>query len=412
MDEEILVSVSAGSTRVALLAGGVVQELHVEPADRRSLVGNLYSGRVQRIVPGMDGAFIDIGIDVNGFLAAADLPAPGAIGDQLCAGQRLLVQVTRDALGDKGPRLTCAITLASRYLVLATAGARGTVSRRIGPDTERQRLRQLLPGLVGEVELGGAGLIARTAAANVSAEVLRADASRLAARWRQLRTGAAQTAGPCLVLAEPPLPLRVLRDRAGAGVPRIVVDAASCADEIRAWCAEDLALAAPVEEDCAEPGSLFRRRGVEAEISAALATVVPLPSGGNLVIERTQAMTTVDVNTGSATGHSDLEQTLLQTNLEAAAALPRQLRLRSLGGIVAVDFIDLRESGHRRAVLLALKQALASDPDAGPVTDVGKLGLAILTRRQTRPPLAEVLRVPCPECAGSGRVARPAAGGL
>lgn len=405
MDEEILVGVSAGSTRVALLAGGVVQELHVEPADRRSLAGNLYIGRVERVVPGLDGAFIDIGIGVNGFLPGADLPTPGAIGDRLCAGQSLLVQVARDALGNKGPRLTAAITLVSRYLVLATAGARGSVSRRIGPEMERRRLRQLLPDLVAGLGLDGAGLIARTAAENVSAEVLGADAHRLAARWLQLRAGAAHAAGPRLVLAEPPLPLRVLRDSASADVPRIVVDDASCAADIRAWCQEHLALAVPVEEECDDPGSLFRRRGIEAEISAALAAVVPLPSGGNLVIERTEAMTTVDVNTGAATGHSDLEQTLLQTNLEAAAALPRQLRLRALGGIVAVDFIDLREVRHQRAVLLALKQALAHDPDAGPVSHVGKLGLAILTRRQTRPSLAEVLLAPCPQCAGSGRVA-------
>lgn len=411
MDEEILVSVSAGLTRVALLAGGVVQELYLERPDRPGMVGNLYVGRVQRIVPGMDSAFIDIGVGDNGFLTGADLPAPGAIGDQLCAGQSLLVQVTRDGLGGKGPRLTGAITLASRYLVLATSGARGTVSRRIGPETERQRLRQLLPSLLAELELDGAGLIARTAATNVSTEVLRADARMLAARWQQLRTGAAYTAGPRLLLAEPPLPLRVLRDCASAGMPRIVVDDASCAADIRAWCTQHLAFTAQVEHDCDDPEPLFRRRGVEAEIGAALAATVPLPSGGNLVIERTEAMTTVDVNTGAAIGHSDLEQTLLQTNLEAAAALPRQLRLRTLGGIIAVDFIDLRDTRHRREVLLALQQALATDPDAGPVTNVGKLGLVILTRRQTRPPLAEVLTTSCPQCGGSGRVARLAAAG-
>ncbi|MDO8861352.1 Rne/Rng family ribonuclease [Haliea sp. E1-2-M8] len=412
MDEEILVSVSAGLTRVALLAGGLVQELHMERADSPSLVGNLYLGRVQRIVSGMDSAFIDIGIGVNGLLAAADLPARDTIGGQLCAGQELLVQVTRDALGDKGPRLTTAVTLASRHLVLATCGARGSVSRRIRSDTERQRLRDLLPELVTELGLDGSGLIARTAAENVSAEVLRADARRLAARWLQLRTGAAKKAGPHLVLAEPPLPVRVLRDCTGAGVPRITVDDSRCATDIRSWCRQHPEAAAPVAEDCADPGSLFRRRNVEAQISAALAALVPLPSGGNLVIERTEAMTTVDVNTGTYTGHRDLEQTLLQTNLEAAAALPRQLRLRALGGIVAVDFIDLREPGHRRAVRLALEQALAADPDAGAVSSVGKLGLVILSRRQSRPPLTEVLTLPCAQCGGSGRVPRSAATGL
>lgn len=409
MDEEILVSVTAGLTRVALLAGGLVQELHMERADCPSLVGNLYAGRVQRIVPGMDSAFIDIGIGVNGLLAAADLPARNPIGDQLCAGQGLLVQVTRDALGDKGPRLTTAITLASRYLVLATCGARGSISRRIRSETERQRLQNLLPGLVAELGLGSAGLIARTAAENVSDEELRADARRLAARWLQLRAGAAHGVSPRLVLAEPPLPLRVLRDCASAGVPRMTVDDSRCATEIRSWCLQHPEAVVPVAEDCADPGSLFRRRNIEAEINAALAALVPLPSGGNLIIERTEAMTTVDVNSGAYTGHSDLEQTLLQTNLEAAAALPRQLRLRALGGIIAVDFIDLRESGHRRAVRQALEQALATDPDAGAVSSVGKLGLVILTRRQSRPPLAEVLTLPCSHCDGSGRVARSAA---
>lgn len=413
MDEELLVSVSAGLTRVALLAGGLVQELHLERADRPSLVGNLYVGRVQRLVPGLDSAFIDIGGGANGLLCGADLAAPGAIGEQLRPGQGLLVQVTRDALGDKGPRLTAAITLASRYLVLASVGARGNVSRRIRPEPERLRLRHLLAELGIELGLDRAALIARTAAENVSAALLRADARRLAARWLQLRDGAAHTAGPRLVLAEPPLPQRVLRDSAGAGITRVLVDDARCAAHIRAWCEENLEVPVPVAEDGDDPETLFRRRGVEAQIAAALMAAVPLPSGGNLIIERTEAMTTVDVNTGAYVGHTDLEQTLLQTNLEAAAALPGQLRLRALGGIIAIDFIDLREPGHRRAVLLALEQALASDPDAGTVTSVGKLGLVILTRRQTRPPLTEVLTVPCPECAGSGRSPRsPAVAGL
>lgn len=412
MDEELLVSVSAGLTRVALLAGGLLQELHLERADRPSLVGNLYVGRVQRLLPGMDSGFVAIDDGANGLLTGADLKAPDAIGEQLHVGQGLLVQVTRDALGDKGPRLTVAVTLSSRYLVLATRGARGKVSRRIRAETERRRLRHLLTDLAAELELGSAALIARTAAENVPASLLRADARCLAARWLQLRDCAAYTAGPRLVLAEPPLPQRVLRDSAGGGIARVLVDDARCATSIRTWCEENLQAAVPVAEDCADPGTLFRRRGVEAQIAAALVAAVPLPSGGNLVIERTEAMTTVDVNTGAYIGHRDLEQTLLQTNLEAAAALPRQLRLRALGGIIAIDFIDLREPGNRRAVLLALEQALASDPDAGAVTSVGKLGLVILTRRQTRPPLTEVLTAPCALCAGSGRSPRSAATAL
>ncbi len=398
MDEEILVSVRAGLTRVALLSGGVVQELHLETADRPSLVGNIYRGRVQRLVAGMDSAFIDIGSGPNGLLSGGDLRA----------GQVLLVQVTRDALGDKGPRLTTAITLASRYLVLATVSTRGSVSRRIRSESERQRLRHLLPELVAELGLEEGKLIVRTAAEHAAAEVLRADARRLAARWLSLRANVAHASPPGLVLAEPPLPQRVLRDTAAAGVPRMVVDDSHCAAEILAWSAEHLGLAVPLTEHCDDAGSLFRRRGVEREISAALAAVVPLPSGGNLVIERTEAMTTVDVNTGAYTGHSDLQQTLLQTNLEAAATLPRQLRLRGLGGIVAVDFIDLQEPGHRRTVLAALQQALADDPDAGPASSVGKLGLVILTRKQTRPPLADLLTLPCSQCGGSGRAPRAA----
>jgi len=408
MDEEILVSIGAGLTRVALLAGGLVQELHMEPADRPSLVGNLYVGRVQRLLPGMDSAFVDIGIGANGLLSAVDLPNSAPIGAQLRVGQGLLVQVTRDALGDKGTRLTTAVSLASRYLVLVTSGARGSVSRRIRSEPERQRLRQLLPGLVAGLELDGASLIARTAAEGAPVEVLRAAAQRLANRWLQLRDSAARTLGPRLVLAEPPLPQRVLRDSAAA-IPRITVDDAQCAVAIRSWCQEHLELPVPVMEDCDDPGSLFRRRGVDTEISAALAAVVPLPSGGSLVIERTEAMTTVDVNTGSFVGHSGLEQTLLQTNLEAATVLPRQLRLRALGGIIAVDFIDLRDPGHRRQLLQALEQALATDPEVDLVSSVGKLGLVILTRRQTRPPLTELLTQPCTQCAGSGRVARSAA---
>jgi ribonuclease G len=412
MNEELLVSVSAGLTRVALLAAGLVQELHLERADTPSLVGNLYVGRVQRLLPGMNSAFVDIGVGANGLLAGADLPLPGAIEQQLRAGQGLLVQVTRDALGDKGPRLTAAVTLASRYLVLASAGARGRVSRRIRDERERQRLRHLLSDLEAELGLDGAALIARTAADHVPASLLRADAQRLAACWQQRRVSAAQSTRPRLILAEPPLPQRVLRDSVGPGTVRVVVDDPRNATDIRSWCDNCLPGPVPVVELSEGPGTLFQRRGVEAVIAAALLSAVPLPSGGNLVIERTQAMITVDVNTGAYTGRNDLEQTLLQTNLEAAAALPRQLRLRALGGIIAIDFIDMRDSDHRRAVLLALKQALDEDPDAGAVTSVGKLGLVILTRMQTRPSLAEMLTVPCSHCNGSGRSPWPTATSL
>ncbi len=411
MDEEILVSVSAGLTRVALLAGGVLHELHIEPVDRPSLVGNLYVGRVRRLLPGMDSAFIDIGGGSNGLLGAADFAHRGAIGDQLSVGQGLLVQVTRDAMGDKGPRLTTSITLPSRYLVLATTGTRGSVSRRIRAAPERQRLQQLLSVLVTELGLEGAGLVARTAAENIPESLLRADAQQLAARWKQVRGSVARTVAPRLVLAEPALPQRVLRDNAGSGLSRITVDDAACAAAVNAWCADNLAVPMAVVVDNGSPGTLFQRRGVEAEIGAALAAEVRLPSGGNLVIERTEAMTTVDVNTGAFTGNGDLEETLLRTNLEAAAALPRQLRLRALGGIVAIDFIDLREEAQRRAVVLALEQALGDDPDAGPVSSVARLGLVILTRRQSRPPLADLLLGACPQCAGSGRVALSSAAG-
>lgn len=409
MAEEILVSVSAGLTRVALLADGVPCELHMESADRPGLVGNLYVGRVRRLVPGMNSAFVDIGEGINGLLSAADTPLRGEIGDQLCVGQGLLVQVTRDAIGDKGPRLTTSITLASRYLVLATSGTGGSVSRRIRTPSERQRLQQLLSALVAEPALGGGGLVARTAAENIPEPVLRADARKLAARWDQLRDSAAHTVAPRLVLAELPLPQRVLRDSAATRLTRVTVDDAACASAINAWCADNLAVPVAVVADGETSGTLFQRRGVEAEIDAALAAEVRLPSGGNLVIERTEAMTTVDVNSGAFTGSGDLEETLLQVNLEAAAALPRQLRLRGLGGIIAVDFIDLREAGHRRAVSMALEQALSSDPDAGPVSSAGRLGLVIFSRRQSRPPLADLLLGPCPHCAGSGRVALPSA---
>lgn len=412
MNEELLVSVSAGVTRVALLAGGLTQEVHLERVDSPSLVGNLYVGRVQRVVAGMNSAFVDIGVGTNGVLAGADLPLQEAIAGQLRVGQGLLVQVTRDATGDKGPRLTAAVTLASRYLVLASAGARGRVSRRIRSEGERQRLRHLLSDLGAELGLDSAALIARTAADHVPASLLRADAQRLAARWQQHRGSAAQSARPRLILAEPPLPQRVLRDSVGSGTVRVVVDDSRCATDIRAWCDSHLPAPVPVVEVSEAPATLFQQRGVEAAIAAALLAKVPLPSGGNLVIERTEAMVTVDVNTGAFTGHNDVEQTLLQTNLEAAAALPRQLRLRALGGIIAIDFIDMRDPDHRRAVLLALEQALDGDPDAGAVTSVGKLGLVVLTRRQPRPSLAETLTAPCSHCDGSGRSARPTATAL
>jgi ribonuclease G len=416
---EILVNVAPRETRAALLENGVVQEVHVERTSRRGLVSNLYKGRVLRVLPGMQAAFIEIGLERTAFLHAADIARASPVDTLVAAslppvedirrlvnsGDDILVQVIKDPIGTKGARLTTFIALPSRYLVYLPRGEAIGVSARIEDEAERARLKSLLGELVSAGS--GGGYIVRTAAQGASPESLREDMSYLSRLWEHVRTRAAAAAAGTVVHEDLPLSLRVLRDELGRGVTRVLVDSAREHAHMQQFAAAFMPEAAPLIELYADPRPLFDLNGVEEEIAKALERKVQLKSGGHLVIDQTEAMTTIDVNTGAYVGHRNLEETIFRTNLEASVSIARQLRLRNLGGIIIIDFIDMRDEPHRRAVLTALERALAGDRAQTHIVSLSPLGLVEMTRKRTRESLEHLLCEACPSCEGRGFVRSP-----
>jgi ribonuclease G len=419
---EILINVAPRETRAALLENGVVQEIHVERTSKRGLVSNLYKGRVSRVLPGMQAAFVEIGLERTAFLHAADIARTvpedtlvGALAAELeqvedirrllNPGDDVLVQVIKDPMGTKGARLTTFIALPSRYLVYLPRGADIGVSARIEDEAERARLK----GVLGELAAAAApgGYIVRTAAQGVTAESLREDMAYLARLWDHVRARAVQVAPGSVVHEDLPLSLRVLRDELALGVSRVLVDSAREHAAMLAFAAAFVPGAAPLIELYGGPRPIFDLNGVEEEVSRALDRKVPLKSGGHLVFDQTESMTTIDVNTGAYVGHRNLEETIFRTNLEATVTLARQLRLRNLGGIIIIDFIDMRDEPHRRAVLAALERALSGDRAQTHIVSLSPLGLVEMTRKRTRESLEHLLCEPCPSCEGRGFVRSP-----
>jgi ribonuclease G len=421
---EILVNVAPRETRAAILESGVVQELHIERASRRGLVSNLYKGRVSRVLPGMQAAFVEIGLERTAFLHAADiaqsastdtlvnsapasLPPVEDIRRLVTCGDDILVQVIKDPIGTKGARLTTFIALPSRYLVYMPRGEGVGVSARIEDEPERVRLKALLTELAAADPAGAGGYIVRTAAQGASPESLREDMAYLAKLWEHVRTRVAEVTAGSVVHEDLPLTLRVLRDELARGVQRVLVDSAREYERMREFAAAFMPQGAPGIELYAGPRPIFDLNGIEEEIAKALDRKVPLKSGGHLVIDQTEAMTTIDVNTGAYVGHRNLEETIFRTNLEAAVSIARQLRLRNLGGIIIIDFIDMRDEPHRRAVLSALERALSGDRAQTHIVSLSPLGLVEMTRKRTRESLEHLLCKPCPSCEGRGFVRTP-----
>jgi ribonuclease G len=418
---EILVNVAPRETRAAILENGVVQEVQIERTSRKGLVSNLYKGRVSRVLPGMQAAFVEIGLERTAFLHAADIVSSTAeatiataavaaapaedIRRLVNAGEDILVQVIKDPIGTKGARLTTFIALPSRYLVYMPRGHAVGVSARIEDETERARLKALLAQLLPAGE--GGGYIVRTAAQGASAESLREDMGYLARLWEHVRARAADAAAGSVVHEDLPLSLRVLRDELAHSVSRVLVDSPREHTRMHEFAATFMPEGAPVIELYAGPRPLFDLNGVEEEIVKALDRKVPLKSGGHLVIDQTEAMTTIDVNTGAYVGHRNLEETIFRTNLEAAVSIARQLRLRNLGGIIIIDFIDMRDEPHRRAVLTALERALTGDRAQTHIVSLSPLGLVEMTRKRTRESLERLLCEPCRSCEGRGFVRTP-----
>lgn len=412
MAQEILINVTPQETRVAFVENGVLQEVSIERERRRGLVGNVYIGQVVRVLPGMQAAFVEAGLARTAFLHVNDIiqPPPGAegapcrrsdnISDLLTEQQRVLVQVVKDPIGSKGARLTTNITIPSRYLVLLPHQPSVGVSARIEDEAERARLRGIVQGFM---EAGDEnGYIVRTAAEQASEEALQADREFLLKLWESVRRRA-ETAQPgTLVHADLPLALRSMRDLVASEVEKVRIDSRENYQRLLAFCEQFLPEIAPRIEYYPGERPIFDLYGVEDELQKSLERRVNLKSGGYLVIDQTEALTSIDVNTGAYVGHRTLEETIFKTNLEATQAIARQIRLRNLGGIIILDFIDMQEAEHKRQVLRMLEKALERDHARIQISGVSPLGLVEMTRKRTRESLEHILCESCPTCMGRG----------
>ncbi|MBI5611985.1 MAG: ribonuclease G [Gammaproteobacteria bacterium] len=414
MSEEILVNVTPQEARVAVIENGVLQEVHIERTRNRGIVGNIYKGKVARILPGMQAAFIDIGQERTAFLHASDMRAAArgganggheagetpTISELLHDGQELIVQVVKDPLGTKGARLTTHITLPARYLVYMPYTKHIGISQRIEDDGERERLRQVVKSAMEAGDEGG--YILRTMAGAVTDDELKADIPYLRRTWLALQESIKTAPAGSLLHEDLSLPLRCMRDLMVDSIEKVRIDSRETYQKAIEFARAFM----PELENRIEyyPGDrpIFDLYSVEDEIKKALERKVPLKSGGYLVFDQTEALTTIDINTGAYVGRKNLEETLFKTNLEATQAVARQLRLRNLGGIVIVDFIDMAEPEHRRQVLRTLEKALARDRVKTHITEMSPLGLVEITRKRTRESLEHILCEPCPVCKGSG----------
>lgn len=416
MSNELLVNVAPSESRVALVENGLLQELHLERIGDYSYVGNIYMGRIERVLPGMQAAFVQIGLSRTAFLHAGEIMVHGAemesdagqpqlppISDMVREGQCLPVQVIKDPMGSKGARLTTRLSLPSRYLVYLPDADTIGVSLRIENEIERSRLRGLVSEILQNRGKSGTGLIVRTNGEGVSSAELEQDLDYLERLWSRLseQLAAPPQPGTC-IYEDLSLPLRALRDLLNAGVERVRIDDVETFARAQRFMANFLDQWADRLELFEGPGPLFDLYGVEDEISRALKRNVALKSGGYLTLDQTEAMTTVDVNTGGFVGTRNFADTIYKTNLEAAQALARQLRLRNLGGIVIIDFIDMDDEEHKRQVLRVLQQALARDPARSMVSEISALGLVEMTRKRTTESLEHRLCEPCPLCDGQG----------
>jgi ribonuclease G len=414
INEEILINITPQETRVAIVENGALQEVCIERERSRGIVGNIYKGKVNRVLPGMEAAFVDIGLEKAGFLHVSDVDVVQpvepvevngvrpVITELLREGQTLLVQVVKDPIGTKGARLTTSISVPSRYLVYMPNSSNVGISVKIEAELERERLKTLLENCRAENQLGGC--IIRTAAEGVNELELQRDMSFLSKLWGALLESAETVVPGSIIHEDLPLSIRTLRDMVGAGTNMVMVDSRETFQKMQSFAARYIPdLPARIEH---YPGDrpLFDLYNIDDEIQRALARQVGLKSGGYLIIDQTEAMTTIDINTGAFVGHQNLEETIFKTNMEASQAIARQLRLRNLGGIIIIDFIDMEHDDHKRQVLNSLQKYLARDHAKTQVCDVSPLGLVEMTRKRTRESLEHVLCEPCTICHGRGSV--------
>ena len=407
MSEEILINVTPPETRVAVIDNGVLQELIIEREQQKGLVGNIYKGEVCRVLPGMQAAFVDIGLERAAFLHLSDfsnkeLEKKGSenIEHYLRQGQAVVVQVTKDPLGTKGARLTTEISIPSRFQVYMPYANNSGVSQRIECEKERNRLRHCIEQFQEKNQSGG--FIARTAAECVDEPVLFSDMTFLTKLWGAISEKIAAAGNKTLIHQDLSLSSRILRDLYTDSIKRIRIDSRETYQKLIDFSKIFVPEIVPVIEHYSGESPVFDIYNIEDEITKALDRNVKLKSGGHLVFDQTEAMTTVDVNTGGYVGGRNLEETIFKTNLEAAQTISRQLRLRNLGGIIIIDFIDMQSEDHKKQVLDALQRNLDKDPAKNKISEVSVLGLVEMTRKRTRESLEHILCEPCCACGGRG----------
>ncbi|MGI9295371.1 MAG: ribonuclease G [Pseudomonadales bacterium] len=415
MSEEILINVTPVETRVALVENGMLQEVYIERSLRKGIVGNVYLGKVVRVLPGMQAAFVDIGLERASFIHASDIASLDSEGmeersngndnirEVVRDDQTLTVQIIKEPIGTKGARLSTHLSVSSRFLVYMPQTTHIGVSQRIEDEDERERLKQqILECAAAEGLAGLGGFILRTAAEGIGVEELRVDMRYLKRLWLSIQQKIQDCQPPCVIYEDLPLSMRTMRDLARPDLEKVRVDSRETLAKVEEFAQEFVPEVTGCIEYYAGDRPIFDLFGVEDEIQKALSRKVQLKSGGYLIFDQTEAMTTIDINTGAFVGHRNLEETIFKTNLEAATALARQLRVRNLGGMIIIDFIDMREPEHQRQVLRALEKVLAKDHAKTSITGISELGLVQMTRKRTRESLEQILCEPCSACAGRG----------
>ncbi len=415
MSEEILINVTLMETRVALIENGLLQEVFIERHNKTGHVGDVFIGQVVRVMPGMEAAFVDIGLEKAAFIHASDVTEIDADGfelrdDQhkpvqelLREGQLIVVQVAKDAISTKGARLTTHLTLPSRNLVYLPRSKHLGISQRLESEEERERLMGLLrEGLEQEAWENRGGFIIRTAAEGATADELLEDIRFLRRLWNKVEQRIARNEGVRNVYREVPLYIRTVRDLITPSVEKIRIDNSESFQEITQFLEDFIPELNTSVESYAGDRPIFDLYGLEDEIDKALGRQVKLKSGGDLIIDQTEAMTTIDVNTGGYLGSRNHGETIFKTNLEAATSIARQLRVRNLGGIIIVDFIDMQDLEHQRQVQRAFTKALEKDHARTTITGISQLGLIEMTRKRTRESLGQMLNSACPVCGGRG----------
>jgi ribonuclease G len=430
MPNEIIINASAGETRVALLERGTFNELHIERESDRSVGGMVVRGKVTRVLPGMQAAFVDIGLDKAAFLYVGDyfddsIPGNAESDDDedsprprrargrnaqrqplpkietlLKEGQEIVVQVAKEPIGTKGARITSHLSIAGRHLVLTPWARRVGVSRRIDSDRERRRLREI----VSRVKPPDLGFIIRTAGEGAREADLEADVKYLTSVWDDIQFRKENASAPALLYSELSLPLRVIRDFANADTKKIVVDNAQVYEEMQSFLSRFVADPKPALENFHGAEPIFDRFGIESTIDDNLGKKVWLKSGGYLIVDQSEALTAIDVNTGRYVGKRDLEETVLKTNLEAIKEVVNQLRFRNIGGLIIIDLIDMESAVNREKVYRALQDALRQDKSRTNILKISELGLVEMTRKRTRENLVQMLCEPCGYCEGRGYV--------